>query len=230
MKKLFLFCLFLPIISWSQEPVEKDSTDYEFIIIEGDSIPRSAIDLNEVLLLHKLKFDSKEDRKRYLILRRKTIKVYPYAKLAAERLESLNERLASMEKRRDKKRYAKIIQKYIEDEFSAELKKLTRTEGQILIKLIHRQTGKTAFQLIKELRNGWRAFWFNNTASLFDISLKREFDPENEKEDYLIEDILQRNFQNGRLVRQNPAIDIDFLKLTDKWLNTDSKEIDEGSN
>lgn len=230
MKKLFLFCLFLPVISWSQETIEKDSTDYEFIIIEGDSIPRSAIDLNEVLLLHKLKFDSKEDRKRYLILRRKTIKVYPYAKLAAERLESLNDRLASMERRRDKKRYAKIIQKYIEDEFSAELKKLTRTEGQILIKLIHRQTGKTAFQLIKELRNGWRAFWFNNTASLFDISLKREFVPETDKEDYLIEDILQRNFQNGRLVRQKPARDIDFLKLTDKWLNADSKEIDEDSN
>lgn len=230
MKKLFLFCLFLPVISWSQETIEKDSTDYEFIIIEGDSIPRSAIDLNEVLLLHKLKFDSKEDRKRYLILRRKTIKVYPYAKLAAERLKSLNDRLASMEKRRDKKRYAKIIQRYIEDEFSAELKKLTRTEGQILIKLIHRQTGKTAFQLIKELRNGWRAFWFNNTASLFDISLKREFVPETDKEDYLIEDILQRNFQNGRLVRQKPARDIDFLKLTDKWLNADSKEIDEDSN
>jgi len=230
MKKQFLFCLFLPVISWSQETIEKDSTDYEFIIIEGDSIPRSAIDLNEVLLLHKLKFDSKEDRKRYLILRRKTIKVYPYAKLAAERLESLNDRLASMERRRDKKRYAKIIQNYIEDEFSAELKKLTRTEGQILIKLIHRQTGKTAFQLIKELRNGWRAFWFNNTASLFDISLKREFVPETDKEDYLIEDILQRNFQNGRLVRQKPARDIDFLKLTDKWLNADSKEIDEDSN
>lgn len=230
MKKQFLFCLFLPVISWSQETIEKDSTDYEFIIIEGDSIPRSAIDLNEVLLLHKLKFDSKEDRKRYLILRRKTIKVYPYAKLAAERLKSLNDRLASMERRRDKKRYAKIIQKYIEDEFSAELKKLTRTEGQILIKLIHRQTGKTAFQLIKELRNGWRAFWFNNTASLFDISLKREFVPETDKEDYLIEDILQRNFQNGRLVRQKPARDIDFLKLTDKWLNADSKEIDEDSN
>lgn len=230
MKKLFLFCLFLPVISWSQETIEKDSTDYEFIIIEGDSIPRSAIDLNEVLLLHKLKFDSKEDRKRYLILRRKTIKVYPYAKLAAERLKSLNDRLASMEKRRDKKRYAKIIQRYIEDEFSAELKKLTRTEGQILIKLIHRQTGKTAFQLIKELRNGWRAFWFNNTASLFDISLKREFVPETDKEDYLIEDILQRNFQNGQLVRQKPARDIDFLKLTDKWLNADSKEIDEDSN
>ena len=40
----------------------------------------------------------------------------------------------------------------------------------------------------------------------------------NEKEDYLIEDVLQRNFQSGRLVRQDPAIDIDFLELTDKWL------------
>ena len=153
-----------------------------------------------------------------MILRRKTIKVYPYAKLAAERLTSLNERLNSLEKKRDKKRYAKKIQKYIEEEFSAELKQLTRTEGQILIKLIHRQTGKTTFELIKELRNGWRAFWFNNTASLFDISLKKEFDPYNEKEDYLIEDILQRNFQSGKLEEQEPAIDIDFFTLTDKWL------------
>lgn len=217
-KHILYIVLFIPLALWSQEPIEQDSTDYEFIIIEGDSIPRSAIDLNEVLLLHKLEFNSKQDRRRYLILRRKTIKVYPYAKLASERLQSLTERLENMETRRDKKKYAKLVQKYIEKEFSAELKKLTRTEGQILIKLIHRQTGKTAFELIKELRNGWRAFWFNNTASLFDISLKREFDPMNEKEDYLIEDVLQRNFQSGRLVRQDPAIDIDFLELTDKWL------------
>ena len=124
-----------------------------------------------------------------------------------------------MEKKRDRKRYAKRIQKYIEGEFSDELKKLTRTEGQILIKLIHRQTGKTTFELIKELRSGWRAFWFNNTASLFDISLKKKFDPYNEKEDYLIEDILQRNFQNGILERQKDALDLDFYSLTDKWLN-----------
>ena len=68
-----------------------------------------------------------------------------------------------------------IVQKYIEEEFSAELKKLTRTEGQILIKLIHRQTGHTTFALIKELKSGWRAFWFNNTARLFDINLKKVF-------------------------------------------------------
>jgi len=94
---------------------------------------------------------------------------------------------------------------------------MSRTEGQILVKLIHRQTGTTAFDLIKELRNGLRAFMYNTTASMFDISLKREFDPLNEKEDYLIEDVLQRNFQSGRLEEQKSAVEFDFYDLTNKW-------------
>ncbi|MEY8848609.1 DUF4294 domain-containing protein [Psychroserpens sp. XS_ASV72] len=215
----YIWLLFPCVVFGQLEPVVQDSTEVEYILIEGDSIPKRAIDLNEVLLLQRLKFDSKEDRIKYLILKRKTIKVYPYAKLAAERLVSLNERLATLDSKRDKRRYAKIIQKYIEEEFSAELKKLTRTEGQILVKLIHRQTGSTAFDLIKELRSGWRAFWFNTTASLFDISLKREFDPINVKEDFLIEDILERAFQDGRLKRQEPALEFDYYDLTDKWVN-----------
>ena len=213
--------IIIPVIALGQVDVkEQDSTIVEYLIIKGDSIPRTIIDLDEVMLLHKLKFDSKEDRIRYLILRRKTIKVYPYAKMAADRLDSLSKRLATLTKRRDRKRYTKQIQKYIEGEFSDELKKMTRTEGQILVKLIHRQTGITTFELVKELRSGWRAFWYNTTASMFDISLKREFDPMNDKEDYLIEDVLQRNFQSGRLERQKSAIEFDFYDLTDKWLNS----------
>ena len=224
MKQFFYFlCLFPGLLCAQVDAVEQDSTDVMYIIVEGDSIPRTAINLNEITLLHKLKFDSNEDRRRYLILRRKTIKVYPYAKLAAERLQTLNERIESMERKSDKKKYTKIIQKYIEEEFSEELKKLTRTEGQILVKLIHRQTGITTFDLIKDLRSGWRAFWFNNTARLFDISLKEEFDPLNNKEDYLIEDVLQRNFQSGRLEEQQSALDFDFLELTEKWMNEKNK-------
>ena len=218
----YIFILFPFLVVAQISDVTQDSSAVEYIIIKGDSVPRTTIDLEEVMLLHKLKFDSKKDRIRYLILRRKTIKVYPYAKLAAERLDSMNNRLKSLKRNRDKKRYTKRIQKYIEGEFSEELKKLTRTEGQILVKLIHRQTGKTAFNLIKELRSGWRAFWYNTTASMFDISLKREFDPHIEKEDYLIEDILQRNFQSGRLERQKSKIEFDFYDLTDKWLNQTS--------
>ncbi|WMI67443.1 DUF4294 domain-containing protein [Mangrovimonas sp. YM274] len=224
MKWLCYILVICPLAIWAQvEPVEQDSTQVDYIIVEGDSIPRTAIDLHEVILLHKLKFDDKDARKRYLILKRKTIKVYPYAKLAAERLVTLNERIGKLDNNRDKKKYAKIVQHYIEDEFSAELKKLTRTEGQILVKLIHRQTGSTTFDLIKELRNSWRAFWFQNTARLFDISLKEEFDPMNVKEDYLIEDILERAFQNGQLIRQEPAIDFDYYDLTDKWTLTNIK-------
>ncbi|MGA1227106.1 MAG: DUF4294 domain-containing protein [Tamlana sp.] len=217
----YLFILFPVFVISQVNEFEQDTTLVEYIIIEGDSVPHTSINLDEVILLHKLKFDSREDRIRYLILRRKTIKVYPYAKLAAERLESMNARMATLTKNRDKKRYTKRVQKYIEGEFSDELKKLTRTEGQILVKLIHRQTGTTAFDLIKELRSGWRAFWYNTTASMFDISLKREFDPWNEKEDYLIEDILQRNFQSGQLERQKSAIPFNFFELTDKWMNSE---------
>lgn len=194
-----------------------DSTQTFYYMIEGDSIPREYIDLDEVVLLNKIEFNSKEDRRRYLILRRKTRKVYPYAKLAAERLTTMTERLKTVKKKRERKKYTKRIQKYIEEEFSARLKKLTRTEGQILVKLIHRQTGRTAFDLVKELRTGWRAFWYNTTANMFDISIKKEYQPFDVKEDYLIEDILERSFQANILVRQKPAFKIDYLDLTSHW-------------
>ncbi|WP_339850229.1 DUF4294 domain-containing protein [uncultured Dokdonia sp.] len=215
---LLYLIVFIAGFAWGQEtPVDSTEVAIEYYIIQGDTIPRSAIDLNEVIVFKRLKFDNKEDRRRYLILRRKTRKVFPYAKLAADRLVELNSRLDSIEGKRARKKYTKIIHKYLEGEFSAELKKLTRTEGQILIKLIHRQTGETAFELIKRLRSGWRAFWYNTTASAFDISLKREFNPVNEEEDFLIEDILQRSFQSGILETQPSALDFEFLELSDKW-------------
>ncbi|NCO62928.1 MAG: DUF4294 domain-containing protein [Flavobacteriales bacterium] len=211
---------FLPIVLFSQERIiEKDSTEYDYYIIEGDSIPRETINLEEVYVLNRLKFDNQADRMRYLILRRKTIKVYPYAKMAADRLDSLNTRLEKLKTKREKRQYTKLIQKYIEGEFSDKLKKFTRTEGQILIKLIHRQTGETTFDLIKELRSGWRAFWYNTTASMFDLSLKKGFDPLNVKEDFLIEDILQRNFMSGVLERQKAAKEYNFLELSEKWMH-----------
>ncbi|MBT8244722.1 MAG: DUF4294 domain-containing protein [Winogradskyella sp.] len=219
MRYIVLFLLCSPMFLAAQiDPVEQDSISETYIIIEGDSIPKKFIGLDEVIVLPNLKLENRKERIRYYILRRKTIKVYPYAKLAAERLVSLQERLDALPKQRQKKKYAKIIQKYIENEFSEELKKLTKTEGQILVKLIHRQTGKTTFKLIKELRSGWRAFWFNSTASLFNISLKREFVPLEVEEDFLIEDILLRAFQNGQLDRQKPAFEIDYYGLNDKWM------------
>ena len=147
------------------------------------------------------------------------MKVYDYAKLASERLDSLESRFSRIASKRERKRYAKLVQKYIDNEFSKELKKLSRSEGRILIKLIHRQTGSTAFDLIKNLRSGWNAFWFNNTAKLFDLSLKSEFDPYSNKADFYLEDILQRAFQNEQLVRQPSKLDLDYYDMRSIWEN-----------
>lgn len=196
---------------------ELDSLSEKMIILAGDSIVQSSISLDEAYVFGKLEFSSYEDKLRYYILRGKTHKVYPYAKLAAERLVELNDSLTRITKTRKRKKYTRKVQKYIEEEFSEELKKLTRTEGQILVKLIYRQTGTTAFDLVKELRNGWRAFWYNTTAKLFKISIKEEFHPDEIEEDYLIEDILQRAFAAGQLERQETVLDYDYGKLYNKW-------------
>jgi hypothetical protein len=196
---------------------QKDSIATYYYIVQGDTIPREYIDLEEVVLLNKLSFNNKVDRRRYLILRRKTRKVYPYAKLASERLLTMTKRLQTIKKKRQASKYTKRIQKYIEQEFSEKLKKLTKTEGQILVKLIHRQTGTTAYDLVKELRTSWRAFWYNTTASFFDISLKQKYTPFSVEEDYLIEDILERSFQEEILERQAPFFKIDFLDLSSHW-------------
>lgn len=196
--------------------IKTDSLNKEYFLIKGDTLYNDAIDLDDVIVLKKLKFHSNKDRIKYLILRRKVRKVYPYAKLASEKLTDLNDSLQYIKGRRKQKKYTKRIQKYIEEEFSAKLKKLTRTEGQILIKLIHRQTGVTAFELIKELRSGWRAFWYNSTASLFNISLKEKFDPVNIHEDYYIEDVLMRSFLDQILEKQSHKLDFDYFELSDK--------------
>lgn len=217
---LYIYVLLFVGIAFGQEPVGKDSVPVNYIRIEGDTIWRKSIDLDEVYMFNKLKFKSYDEKLKYYILRRKTHKVYPYAKLAAERLTELTKRIDKIKTKRKKKKYAKQVQKFIEEEFSAELKKLSRTEGQILVKLIHRQTGSTAFALVKELRTGWRAFWYNTTASLFDISLKEEYRPESVQEDYLLEDILQRAFAANKLERQKTALDFDYLELANKWATT----------
>jgi hypothetical protein len=220
MEKRILFCVMGMIGLFGYAQIEEqpmDSVQEKMIIIEGDSIVQSSIALDEVYIFGKLDFASYKDKLRYYILRRKTIKVYPYAKLAAERLVELNDSIVLIKRRSKRKKYTKKIQKYIEEEFSEELKKLTRTEGQILVKLIYRQTGTTAFNLVKELRSGWRAFWYNTTAKMFKISLKKEYDPKNVHEDYLIEDILQRAFAASKLDRQKSVLDYDYATLMNKW-------------
>lgn len=163
------------------------------VILPGEKIPQPSIGLDEVVVYQPVQLKSYEEMKKYMLLRRRTLKVYPYAEMASKRFTTLKERLERIDNRRKKKRYAKLIEKYLEGEFKEELKKLTRAEGQILVKLIHRETGITTHALVKTYRNGFRAATYQFTAKLFDIDLKTEFDPTKVEEDLWIEDILLRS-------------------------------------
>ena len=119
--------------------------------------------------------------------------VFHLARRAINHLSKLNSRLEKINSRRKQKKYTRMLEKFLQEELTAELKRLTRTEGQILVKLIFRETGSTAFSLVRELRNGFRAFTYNTIAKVFKISLKEKYDPLNVREDLFIEDILRNS-------------------------------------
>ena len=214
--RITFFLTFLNLVQ-AQFQYEDPLISEDYFVIEGDTVIQSEIELKEVIVFQPLKFFSYEEAKRYILLRQRTFRVYKYAKLAADRLNILTERLNQIRSKRKKRKYLRLIEDFIYNEFELELKKLSRSQGKILIKLIHRQTGNTSHELIKELRNGWRALIYQTTASLFKLSLKDTYNPEEIYEDYLIEDILQRAFSENRLERQDTALDYDLDALYIYW-------------
>lgn len=218
--KFLLFFLFTAL-SVNAQVIPQDTTKMGYELEDDESILNDTIQLPEVLI-YKEKMDP-EARKQFLILQNRVYKTYPYAKLASERLTILNKGMANLKTNKEKKRYFKIVENYLSDEFEAKLKKLSRKQGQILVKLIHRQTGTTTYELVKNLKSGWKAFWSNTAASMFDINLKTKYTPFDVNEDYLIETILVRAFDSGRLQNQNPAKPVDYDNLTDSWVSRAEK-------
>jgi hypothetical protein len=208
---LFLICfIFLSTVVQAQV-IQKESD----LTVENDTILNDTIELPEIIV-RKEKLDI-EARKQFQLLQSRVLKVYPYAKITAERLTALNRGMTNLKTEKEKKKYFKIVENYLTNEFEAKLKKLSRKQGQILVKLIHRQTGNTTYDLITNLKSGWKAFWSNVTAKLFDINLKTKYDPYQNNEDYLIESILVYAFETGRLQNQSPAVKVDFDNLSTVW-------------
>tara|TARA_B100001175_G_C19428962_1_gene600163 strand:- start:323 stop:1015 length:693 start_codon:yes stop_codon:yes gene_type:complete len=225
MKKLALMTAFLVILWGNAQTQSSPSPPEDYFVVKGDTIINSSIELKEVVLFQPLRFYNYDEAKRYVILRERTYKVYPYAKMAADRLNVLTGRLEQIRSKRKRREYLKRLEHFIYNEFEKELEKLSRSQGRILIKLVHRQTGETTHQLLKDLRNGWRAFIYQTTASLFKLSLKETYAPESVYEDYMIEDILQRAFSVDRLELQGTALDYDLDSLYQFWNENKPKSI-----
>lgn len=208
---LFFFCFI------SAQEIKQDSTEVMQYLIGNDTVLRRSLDLDEVVVTEKYVDRKAEERKKFLILYGRVTRVYPYAKEAAQNLTLLNANMAKLKTNKEKKKYLKIVENYLENEFEDRLKNLSRKDGQILIKLIYRQTGNTTYDLVKDFKGGWKAFWATNTAKVFDLDLKKTYDPYHVSEDYMIEGILIKLFREGRLTKQKDAIDIDYNKLLSVW-------------
>lgn len=206
---------------FSQKPKKENKQD-EFYVIKNDSL---TIPLDEIYVLNRLKFKSKNERRYYYWYYKKVHRAYPFARIAADTLLVINEELEGIKSKRKRKKKIKEIQEFMEGEFSDQLKKLTKTEGRILIKLVHRQTGQTMYDLIKEYRSGWKAFWYNSTATMFRLSLKDEYQPDTEGLDFIVEDILQRSFVNGSLEIQESKLHFDYFELIIEWNDIDVEKL-----
>lgn len=112
-------------------------------------------------------------------------KVYPYAILAAARLKEYNRELEKLTTENERAVYLKAIEKALRKEFEAPLKDLTESQGQILLKLIDRETGHTSYELVKTLRGNFQAFMWQSLARLFGSNMKRKYDAQGE--DQMIE-------------------------------------------
>ena len=183
----FCICLSLSLTGIGQnndQPTHRP--DNQVIITSPDSIPH--VNLPEIAIYPLPKDLSGRALRQYTSLELKVKKVYPIAKVAAKRLEEYNKAYLSFKKEKDRREYVRQIEKDLFAEFEAEIRTMTISQGRILIKLIDRETGKSSFEIIKEFKGGFSAFFWQNIARIFGHNLKSEYDAVNE--DRMIEYII----------------------------------------
>jgi hypothetical protein len=151
------------------------------ILVGAEIIGRdtfASVLLDEFEKIEKLPKHLAKAREKYNRLKYNIYKVYPYAAIAADVLKDVDVNLAKLENdKKARKAYLKSVEKELNKRFKGELEDLTITQGQVLVKLINRQTGKNCFGIIKELKGGFSAVVWQSVALLFSNSLKKEYDP-----------------------------------------------------
>lgn len=156
------------------------------IVQENDTLP--IVDLPEVTVYQRKDFAYLYLKRRYRRLIYNVKRAYPYSKEAGRRLKELDEYLATMEGEKERREYVNQVEGEIMSEFEQDVKKLTVTQGIILVKLIDRETGRTSYEVIKDLKGGLTAFFWQGIARIFGNNLKEEYDPDGR--DRIIEDIV----------------------------------------
>lgn len=146
------------------------------------------VDIETIVVYPRTKRAYKRYRKKYSRLAKKIKKVYPYAKLASKKLEEYNDEYLTFDTEKERKKYLKKVEKDLFSEFGDKMKRLKISEGRILIKLIDREVGISSFEIIKEFKGGFTAFFWQTVAKIFGNDLKVKYDPYGK--DWMIENIV----------------------------------------
>jgi hypothetical protein len=189
---LFAFCLFAGAASAQQTeprmpPIGKNDT-IRVARTELDGQWAPWILINDVNIVDRRTFKTKEDRDNYYRLRYNVLKVAPYARFAGNRYRQLERDIATTADKKKQKEMVKACETEIKDLFNKEIKNMSITQGEILIKLVNRETGNTSYALVKELKGTINAFMFQSVARIFGHNLKETYDPDEERD---IEGILR---------------------------------------
>ncbi len=192
MRGAFLLCYFFFsfIFSFSQENI----TVSPFIVVDGETIFTSDIPQLDII-----EFKDINERKSFYKLRRRVLKVYPYALETKFKVDSLNYALDSIGKKRKKRKHIRSVARVVKKQYTTALKNLSMKEGRILIKLIYRETGISTYDLLRQYRGWWSATIWQAFARMYDHNLKSIYDPINVREDMFIDKILLQAKKEGRI-------------------------------
>lgn len=180
---LVVFGLFLlPQISFSQSELQRGVRSYA-IIENNDTVP--VFYLNEVDITTNMIFKTKHQFEQWTKVKYNVKKVYPYAILASAKLKQYDLILSKMDNEDIRKAYLRVCEKDLRHEFEDELKSLSVSQGRVLMKLINRETGKTTYTIVKELRGSFQAGMWQAFAKLFGNDMKSKYD--SQIEDVMIE-------------------------------------------
>lgn len=195
MKKLLLLILGVFLLSGKSFSQNRDTTlRLPYIIEEGDTIP--IFTLQSVTIIDSLDPEYYKKLQAYYRLQFNVLKVYPYARLLSVKLNEINEHLATLQTKKERKEYMKGAEEQLKKDFERDLKNFSESQGRVFTKLIDRETGHSSYELIKDMRGSIPAFFWQNFALVFGQNLKTRYDPNGE--DAVIEGIV-RQIEEGKL-------------------------------
>ncbi|MDR0845782.1 MAG: DUF4294 domain-containing protein [Tannerella sp.] len=135
------------------------------------------IHLPDIYVFPELKFKNEKERQQYDRLVRDVKRTLPYAKMVYDTLIETYEYIETLPDDKSREAHLKRMEKELFKEYKPELKKLTLSQGKLLIKLIDRECNQSSYKLVSAYLGRLRAGFWNMFAGLLGASLKSEYDP-----------------------------------------------------